>query len=134
MARDSIDLLCLTLSERESQWIAQSVNTHMHLRAEAASASSQSLRLLSPFLCGAPAAQGCARTVVLSIIRCSISGSLEKYRCIFSQTPCSLHLAKRLYTLYHLPYSAGSILHGAPDLLIHRTPSMNRLQSRSDLT
>ena len=28
------DVVCLTLSERESQWIAQSVNTHMHLRAE----------------------------------------------------------------------------------------------------
>ena len=41
---------------------------------------------------------------------------------------------KRLYTLYHLPYPAGSILHGAPDLLIHRTPSMNRLHSCSDLT
>ena len=61
------DVVCLTSSERESQWIAQTVNTHMHLRAEPASASSQSLRLLSPFLCGAPAAQGCARAVVLSI-------------------------------------------------------------------
>ena len=40
----------------------------MHFRAESPSTSTKSLRPLSPFLCGAPAAQGCARTVVLSII------------------------------------------------------------------
>ena len=28
------DVVCLAPSERESQWIAQSVNTHMHFRAK----------------------------------------------------------------------------------------------------
>ena len=52
---------------------------------EAASASQhQSLRLLSPFLCSGQSTEIHAHrdvrhaTVVLSIIRCSISGSLEK--------------------------------------------------------
>ena len=44
------DVVCLEPSERESQWIARSVDAYLHLRAEPPSTSPKSLRPLSPFL------------------------------------------------------------------------------------
>ena len=64
------DVVCLTPSERESQWIAQSVNTHMHLRAEAASASSQ--RTAVPLFMRGTRSTG-MRTHCRADLRCSIS-------------------------------------------------------------
>ena len=61
------------------------------------------------FLCGAPAAQGCARTVVLSIIRCSISGSSAECWCIFSHIPCSWQSAcTRCTTCRILPEASST--------------------------
>ena len=51
---------------------------HVDLGAEPAPAAAQGLASLSPVFGGAPAAHGCARTTVLSMIRYSRSGSPEK--------------------------------------------------------
>jgi hypothetical protein len=69
------DVMDLTSRKRKSQWIAKSIDTYMDFGAEAASTSTNSLGLLSTVFLEAPAAQGWARTTVLSMMRCSISGS-----------------------------------------------------------
>jgi hypothetical protein len=99
--------------------------------AEPAAASPQGLGCLPAVFFGAPAAHGWARTTVLSRIRCSMSGSSTKWACICSQMPLSHQRAKRLYTLFHLPYAAGSKRHCAPLRMIHSTPSTNRRQPAS---
>ena len=62
----------------ESQGVAQAVHAHVNLGAEPASAPAQGLGRLATVFGGAPAAQGCARTTVLSMIRYSRSASLEQ--------------------------------------------------------
>ena len=69
------DVVALPSGKLEAQGVAQSVHADVDFGAEPTSATAQGLGLLAaPFL-GAPAAQGWARMMVLSIIRCSISGS-----------------------------------------------------------
>ena len=73
------DVVLLPSGQDEPQGVAQAVHAHVNLRAEPASAPAQGLGGLTAFFGGAPAAQGCARTTVLSMIRYSISGSSEKH-------------------------------------------------------
>jgi len=125
------DIMPLTAGQGKAQRIPQGIHAHVDFGAEPASASSKCLDSLSTVFWGAPAAQGWARTTVLSSIRYSKSGSSMKWMCIRSQIPLSLQRAKRLYTLFQLPYAAGNKRHCAPLRIIHSTPSTNRRQSAS---
>ena len=72
------DVVGLSPRQDEPQGIAQAIHAHVDLGAEPTPAPSQGLRRLAAFLGGAPAAQGWARTTVLSMMRYSISGSPAK--------------------------------------------------------
>ena len=72
------DVVFLSPGQDEPQGISQAIHGHMDLGAEPTPAPSQGLRRLAAFLGGAPAAQGWARTTVLSMMRYSISGSPAK--------------------------------------------------------
>ena len=120
------DVMGLACRELELERVAQSVHTQVDFAGEATAASA-----LAPLLRGAPAAQGWARIMVLSNRRCSMSGSLVKVSCIRFQTPCSHQRRKRLYTVFHRPYSSGSARHWAPVRAIHKIPVRKRRQFSS---
>ena len=69
------DVVALSGSQAETQWVPQSIHCHMDFGGESASAASEGL--LAVFF-SAPAAHGWARMIVLSIMPCSISGSSAK--------------------------------------------------------
>ena len=69
------DVMLLSPSQDEPQGITQGIHAHVDLGAEPAAAPAQGLGCLATFLGGAPAAQGWARTTVLSMMRHSRSGS-----------------------------------------------------------
>ena len=72
------NIMALPASQAKTQRIAQGIYAGVDLGAEPAPAASERLACLpTPFL-AAPAAQGCARTIVLSSNRFSISGSSAK--------------------------------------------------------
>ena len=81
---------------------------------------------LCPAFFWAPAACWCARTIVLSIINSSMSGSRDTAAEIRCHTPASRHRAKRTYTLCHGPNSFGRSRQGAPVRPIQSTASVNR--------
>ena len=72
------DVVLLPAGQYESQGVAQAVHAHVNLGAEPAAAPAQGLGRLTTLLGGAPAAPRCARTTVLSMIRCSISASSQQ--------------------------------------------------------
>lgn len=72
------NIMSLSTSQEKAQWIAQSIYAGVDLGAEPASAASKRLSFLTTTFFRAPAAQGCARTTVLSNRRFSISGSPAK--------------------------------------------------------
>ena len=90
------DIVLLPSGQPVSQRVAESVDTDMDLCTEPTSAAPEGLRCLSSSFFDAPAAEWWARTTVLSMMRCSISGSSTRYWCIRSHTPRSHHRAKRL--------------------------------------
>ena len=118
--------MTLTSGQCEPKRIAQSVRTYVDFGAESSSAASQCLAFLAAVFFGAPAAQGWARTIVLSISRFSMSGSWAKWFIMRSQIPLSHQRENRLYTLFQFPYSSGRNRHWAPLLNIQSTPSMKR--------
>jgi len=69
------NVVALPSGQAETQGIPQPIHRHMDFGGESASAASESL--LTVFF-SAPAAQGWARMIVLSIMPCSISGSSAK--------------------------------------------------------
>ncbi len=69
------DVVALASRHAKTQGIPQSIYCDMDFGGKSASAASEGL--LAMFF-SAPAAQGWARTMVLSIMPCSISGSLAK--------------------------------------------------------
>ena len=69
------DVMVLAASQLKAQGVAQGIHAQVDFGAEPASAPAQSLGLLTSLFEEAPAAQGWARTTVLSMIRCSRSGS-----------------------------------------------------------
>ncbi len=97
------NVMLLSSGQQEPQGIPQSVHAHVDLGAETTPAPAQGLGFLPPLPEGAPAAQGWAGTTVLSMMRCSRSGSPAKWRCIRSQMPWSAQRENRLYTLFQLP-------------------------------
>jgi len=83
---------------------AESADGKVNLCAEAAAGAADGL-IASPFF--APAACWWARTMVLSMMRYSKSGSsamAAKMRC---QTPLALHRQKRRNALFQLPKASG---------------------------
>ena len=90
------DVVLLPSGQDESQGVAQAVHAHVNLGAEPAAAPAQGLGRRATLLGGAPAAQGCARTTVLSMIRYSRSASSQQCCCICAQTPWSVQRANRL--------------------------------------
>ena len=72
------DVVLLPSGQDESQGVAQAVHAHVNLGAEPAAAPAQGLGRLATLFGGAPAAQGCARTTVLSMIKYSRSGSSQQ--------------------------------------------------------
>lgn len=72
------NIMAFSSRQLEPQGITQSIYTDVDFGAEAAPAPTQSLgRLTTPFF-EAPAAPGWARTMVLSMSKCSMSGSWTK--------------------------------------------------------
>lgn len=76
----------LTSGKQKAQRIAQTVDRHVNFGTESAATASQRLRFLSTVFLGAPAAQGWARTTVLSGITFSMSASSLKYSNRSSKT------------------------------------------------
>ena len=72
------DVVLLPSGQDESQGVAQAVHAHVNLGAEPAAAPAQGLGRRATLFGGAPAAQGCARTTVLSMIKYSRSASSQK--------------------------------------------------------
>lgn len=72
------DVMALPAGQQKTQRVAQGIYTGVDLGAEPASAASKGLVFLPTVFFEAPAAQGCARTMVLSSKICSRSGSLAK--------------------------------------------------------
>ncbi len=72
------DVMALAASQKEAQRIAQSVYAGVDFGAEPTSAASERLGGLASFFLEAPAAEGWARTTVLSSMIFSISGSSTK--------------------------------------------------------
>lgn len=72
------NVMPLTTSQAKAQWISQAIHAHMDFGAETSSAATQRLFALASVFFDAPAAHGCARMMVLSRIRFSISGSSAK--------------------------------------------------------
>ena len=109
---------------------AEAADGHMDLAAEAAAGAANGLIFKSFF---APAGCWWARTMVLSMIRYSKSGSsamAAKMRC---HTPLALHRLKRRKTLFQLPNPSGRSRQGAPVRTIQRTASTNSRLSRPEL-
>ncbi len=69
------DVMALAASQKKTQWITQGVYAGVDFGAEPTSAASKRLGGLTSFFWEAPAAQGWARTMVLSSMIFSISGS-----------------------------------------------------------
>jgi len=72
------NIMSLSTSQEKAQWITQSIYAGVDLGAEPATAASKRLGFLTATFFRAPAAQGCARTTVLSNRIFSISGSPAK--------------------------------------------------------
>ena len=72
------DIVALSPGQQKPQWIAQCIYTGVDLGAEPAPTAPECLAGLPSLFFDAPAAQGCARTMVLSSKTFSISGSSLK--------------------------------------------------------
>ena len=72
------DVMALAASQKKAQRIAQGIYAGVDFGAEPTSAAPERLGSLPSFFLEAPAAQGWARTTVLSSMMFSISGSLTK--------------------------------------------------------
>ncbi len=72
------NVMPLAARQEKPQWVAQGIYIGMDFGAESSPAASERLLGLTAFFWGAPAAQGWARTTVLSSSKFSISGSSTK--------------------------------------------------------
>lgn len=72
------NVMSLPTSQEKAQWIAQCIYAGVDLGTKPATAASKRLGFLTATFFRAPAAQGCARTIVLSNRIFSISGSPAK--------------------------------------------------------
>jgi hypothetical protein len=95
-------VMALTGSQEDAQRIAQAIHGEMDFATESTTTAPE--RLLPVLLC-ALAAHAWARTMVASIIPCSVSGSVANAASMRSHTPATHQRTKRLYTLFQAPYS-----------------------------
>jgi hypothetical protein len=72
------DNVALSCSQEKAQPVAQRIYAGVDFGGEPAPAAPERLAILPTAFFDAPAAHGCARTMVLSSKICSISGSLAK--------------------------------------------------------
>lgn len=72
------DVVALPSGQQQAQRIAQSIDTDVNFGADATTTRAYRVLRLAAVFFTAPAAHGWARTMVLSRIRCSISGSSAK--------------------------------------------------------
>ena len=101
------------------------VGSEMDFGREATSRTTKSLALSPLFK---PAAQWCARTMVLSII-CKVSAGpplSARASSITSQTPLAVQRRNCRCTEFHLPSSDGRSRHGAPVRAIQKIASSTR--------
>ncbi len=99
----------LPTGEDEDQGVTQGIGHGMKLGAKAPRERPKAAA--SAALGFVPAAQGWARTTVLSINRCCWSGSHATWACSSAQTPRRCHRANRLKTSFQPPHAAGNNRH-----------------------
>ena len=112
----------LALAQQRDDCKPLGIAAEVYLGGEATARAAERLILNPPF---SPAAQRCARTVVLSII-CNASASppLSANACSTkSQTPERHQRRNCLCTEFQFPSTSGRSRHGAPVRLIQNTPS-----------
>src|SRR6516162_1051033 len=116
------DIMCLALAQHRADGKPRGVAAEVDLGGEAAARAAERLVLNPPF---SPAAQRCARTVVLSII-CNASASpplSANASNTRSHTPERHQRRNCLCTEFQFPSTSGKSRHGAPVRLIQNTPS-----------
>jgi hypothetical protein len=91
----------------EVEWTAVEVGFEVDFRGEPAARAAKRLALLPPF---APAAETCARAVVLSKnwTKCAVSLRSASIWKNASKTPDRLSRQNRFQTLFQFPYSSGN--------------------------
>ena len=117
--------MCLARGQHRPNGQTDRIATEVDFGAEPAARTAESLGLGPPF---SPAAQRCARMMVLSII-CSMSRSppLSASACkITSHTPERHQRRNCRQTEFHLPNWSGRSRHGAPVRQIQSAPSKVR--------
>jgi hypothetical protein len=115
----------LASAQHDGDGKAYRVAAEMDFGGEATTRAAKCLRLVPPF---SPAAQRCARLVVLSIIcRASNSPPPSARACrMTSHTPERHQRRNCRQTEFQLPNVSGRSRHGAPVRLIQSTPSSTR--------
>lgn len=116
----AVEIMSVAGSESEAGWIAERIDSGVDLGGQPAFAAPD--RLVAPFF-GAPALCWWARTIVLSIIAYSLSGSAAKCLNIRSQTPVLAQRLKRRWVLFQSPKRSGRSRQGAPLRYLHNTAS-----------
>src|SRR6185437_5613789 len=115
--------------QKETDRKTRSVGPKVDLGREAAARTAKSLVLSPPF---APAAQWCARTMVLSIIcRASPPPPSARAASIRSQSPLAVQRRNWRCTEFQLPNSSGRSRQGAPVRVIQKMASSVRRWSRA---
>ena len=116
----------LACSQLQDHGNATCIDRYVQLAAEATSRAPQCLfRLPAGLVFLAPAACTWARTIVVSRINWSKSGSPPNACETRAQTPDFDQRLKRRNTLFQDPYRSGRSRQGAPVLAIHKTASTN---------
>ena len=117
------DIGDLTCRENDAHWIAQGIHCHMQLGGQS---TPRAADLLVARFFWAPAECWCARTIVESRNRCSMSASLRSAVATRSHTPFSRQREKRTKVRCQCPSSSGRSRHGLPVRMIHSTASTKR--------
>ncbi len=117
-----VDIGNLPGAQNQPQRIAQGIDCRVDFGAQPASGAPDRLRA---FFLAAPEECWWARTMVLSTNTSSKSASSASVANTFSQTPLFDQRAKRVYTLFQSPNSAGRSRHGLPVRATHSTASTN---------
>jgi hypothetical protein len=120
---DADAVVTLSGKKNEADQVAQSICERHDFRGQAAARSADGLIESPPF---APVACRWTLTIVPSMRAYSKSGSSDKARKSFSNTPLSAHRRKRFHTENQLPKYSGTSRHGAPVRTTHKTPSTKR--------
>ena len=113
----------LSSRKNHAQRIAQGIHGNVQFGGQAAPRAAD---FLAPDFFWAPAECWCARTMVESMNRCSMSASPCMARATHSQIPFSRQREKRTKVRCQWPSSAGRSRHGLPVRMTQRTASTKR--------